>query len=65
MQTTFGILYRHGASAVLNGPEHSYEQFRKQGEHGKAVDDGIRLFVASTGEARLTEAARTAARRAC
>jgi hypothetical protein len=54
MKTTFGILYRHGASVLLNGHEHNYEQFRKQDENGKAVDDGIRLFVVGTGGAGLT-----------
>jgi hypothetical protein len=55
MKTTFGILYRHGASVVLNGHEHNLEQFRKQDEHGKTADDGIRLFVVGTGGAGLTE----------
>jgi hypothetical protein len=55
MQKTFGMLHQHGASVVLAGHEHSYEQFHKQDADGKAADDGIRLFVVGTGGALLTE----------
>jgi hypothetical protein len=55
MHTTFNILYHRGASVVLSGHEHSYEQFRKQDADGNAVDDGIRLFVVGTGGSNLTE----------
>jgi hypothetical protein len=54
MQNTFGILYRHGASVVLNGHEHNFEQFRPQNAEGKPVGDGVRLFVVGTGGKQLT-----------
>jgi len=55
MLRTFSLLYGHGASAVLTGHEHSYEQFRPQNPDGKSVADGLRLFVIGTGGALLTE----------
>jgi hypothetical protein len=55
MQKTFSLLHQHGASVVLAGHEHSYEQFHKQDADGKAADDGIRLFVVGTGGSLLTE----------
>lgn len=54
MKTTFDLLHRHGASVVLNGHEHNYEQFRPQNAEGKPVDDGVRLFVVGTGGKQLT-----------
>jgi hypothetical protein len=54
MQKTFGILYGHGASVVLNGHEHNYEQFHPQNAEGKRVGDGVRLFVVGTGGKQLT-----------
>jgi acid phosphatase type 7 len=55
MQIPFNMLYRHGASVVLAGHEHSYEQFSPQDAEGKSVDDGIRLFVVGTGGSLLTQ----------
>jgi hypothetical protein len=54
MQKTFSLLYGHGASAVLNGHEHNYEQFHPQNDEGIPVDDGVRLFVVGTGGKQLT-----------
>jgi acid phosphatase type 7 len=54
MKDAFALLHGHGASVVLNGHEHSYEQFRPQNAAGKPVDDGVRLFVVGTGGKQLT-----------
>jgi 3',5'-cyclic AMP phosphodiesterase CpdA len=55
MQKAFRILYDHGATAVLAGHEHSYEQFTPQDADGNFKADGVRLFVVGTGGAGLTE----------
>lgn len=54
MQDAFAVLHRHGASVILNGHEHNYEQFRPQNAEGDPVDNGIRLFVVGTGGKQLT-----------
>jgi acid phosphatase type 7 len=54
MQTALGILYDHGASVVVAGHDHNYEQFKPHDANGNAKDDGIRSFVVGTGGALLT-----------
>jgi 3',5'-cyclic AMP phosphodiesterase CpdA len=54
MQAAFRVLHQHGATAVLAGHEHNYEQFTPQDADGKAAEDGVRLFVVGTGGAILT-----------
>jgi len=54
MQSVLKMLYEHGASVVLTGHDHNYEQFRPQNHDGIAKDDGIRLFVVGTGGSILT-----------
>ena len=46
-------LYAAGADIVLNGHEHNYQRYAKQGPDGLARADGIREFVAGTGGSRL------------
>jgi len=57
MQKAFEMLHRHGASVVLTGHDHNYEQFGPQTAKGNATAerDGIRLFVVGTGGSILTE----------
>jgi hypothetical protein len=55
MRKAFEILYDHGATAILAGHEHNYEQFLPQNPKGVRKDDGIRLFVVGTGGTNLTE----------
>jgi hypothetical protein len=57
MQRAFESLFRHGASVVLAGHDHNYEQFRPQDAQSRAKPDrqGIRLFVIGTGGSILTE----------
>ena len=54
MQGVLKMLYEHGASVVLTGHDHNYEQFNPQNHEGIAKDDGIRLFVVGTGGSGLT-----------
>jgi hypothetical protein len=54
MKNTFALLHRRGASVVLNGHEHGFEQFHPQNAEGKSVEEGIRLFVVGTGGKQLT-----------
>jgi hypothetical protein len=54
MQTAFRMLHDHGASVVLAGHDHDYEQFGPHDADGNAVPDGIRSFVVGTGS-NLTE----------
>ena len=54
MQNALQILYDHGASVVLNGHDHDYEQFAPHDAKGKAAADGFRSFVVGTGGANLT-----------
>jgi len=55
MQTSLRLLHKHGASVVLAGHDHNYEQFKPHDADGNAVADGIRSFVIGTGGAILTE----------
>ncbi len=55
MQKELGMLYRKGASIVLAGHDHDYEQFKRHDGEGKPADDGIRSFVVGTGGDGLTE----------
>ena len=55
MQKALRILYRHGASVVLAGHDHNYEQFSRHDAEGNAAKDGIRSFVVGTGGAPLTQ----------
>jgi hypothetical protein len=53
MGIAFGTLYDAGASVVLGGHDHDYEQFKPHDAKGNAVADGIRSFVVGTGGAPL------------
>jgi hypothetical protein len=55
MKWSFGILYKHGASVVLAGHDHNYEQFAPQDENAQSKGDGIRSFVVGTGGSTLTK----------
>ncbi|MCA0050647.1 metallophosphoesterase [Mesorhizobium sp. B283B1A] len=55
MQAIFRALYEHGASVVLSGHDHDYEQFAPHDADGKPAADGIRSFVVGTGGSRLTK----------
>ncbi len=46
---SYTILYQSGASLVLNGHDHDYEQFKPHNPDGKLADDGLRSFVIGTG----------------
>ena len=55
MQSVLEMLYQHGASVVLTGHDHNYEQFSPQNHEGVAKEeDGVRLFVVGTGGSGLT-----------
>ncbi len=55
MRDAFLKLYGHGASVVLAGHDHDYEQFSKHDVDGNARNDGIRSFVIGTGGTNLTQ----------
>jgi len=55
MQKALRILYRHGASVVLAGHDHNYEQFSRHDAEGNAAKDGIRSFVVGTGGSLLKQ----------
>ena len=55
MQKALQLLHMHGASVVLAGHDHDYEQFKPHDANGKAVKGGIRSFVVGTGGSLLTE----------
>lgn len=55
MQAELIMLYQHGASVVLNGHDHNYEQFHPHDGAGTATKLGIRAFVVGTGGAGLTQ----------
>jgi 3',5'-cyclic AMP phosphodiesterase CpdA len=55
MQAALRILYDNGASVVLAGHDHNYEQFSPHDPEGKPAQDGIRSFVVGTGGSLLTE----------
>jgi hypothetical protein len=46
---SYTMLYRSGASLVLNGHDHNYEQFKPHNPDGKFAEDGLRSFVIGTG----------------
>jgi hypothetical protein len=46
-------LYAAGVDVVLNGHEHNYQRYAKQGPDGLARADGIREFVVGTGGSRI------------
>ena len=49
MQAEFRMLQERGASVVLAGHDHDYEQFVRHDADGKPATDGIRSFVVGTG----------------
>jgi hypothetical protein len=49
MKHSYGRLYRAGASIVLAGHDHDYEQFLPHTDEGKPAADGLRSFVVGTG----------------
>ena len=49
MLHSYTLLYQSGASVVLNGHDHNYEQFLPHNHDGKRADDGLRSFVVGTG----------------
>jgi hypothetical protein len=56
MKGAFDILHSHGATVVLTGHDHNYEQFQPQNGKGELrKKDGIRLFVVGTGGSGLTQ----------
>jgi hypothetical protein len=58
MKSALEILYRNGASVVLAGHEHNYEQFKRHDADGKLRPKGglgLRSFVVGTGGTNLTE----------
>ncbi|MER9375490.1 metallophosphoesterase [Mesorhizobium sp. M0491] len=55
MQVVFRTLHEHGASVVLSGHDHDYEQFAPHDADGKPATDGIRSFVVGTGGSILTK----------
>lgn len=56
MHDALRALYKHGASVVLAGHDHDYEQFKRHDADGnEAKDDGIRSCVVGTGGSLLTE----------
>lgn len=46
---SYKLLYQTGASIVLNGHDHNYEQFVPHNPDGRRADDGLRSFVVGTG----------------
>jgi len=57
MKEAFRKLHEHGASVVVAGHEHVYEQFAPHDADGRAAADGIgiRSFVVGTGGTSLTK----------
>jgi len=55
MQDALRILYDHGASVVVAGHDHNYEQFARHDADGKPAVNGIRSFVVGTGGSILTQ----------
>jgi len=55
MQRAFALLDSYGATAVLSGHDHHYEQFSRQDVNGvkKEKPEGIRSFVIGTGGGSL------------
>jgi len=51
MVDIFQALYASGASLLLSGHDHSYEQFRRQDAMGNLDSNGLRSFVVGTGGA--------------
>jgi hypothetical protein len=51
MKPFWDILYLHGADLVLNGHEHVYERFAKQGSTEHADSKGVRQYTVGTGGA--------------
>jgi hypothetical protein len=49
MAAAFSLLEKHGASLVLTGHDHDFEQFGRQDLYGKKTQNGIRTFVIGTG----------------
>ncbi len=49
----YELAQKYGASVVLSGHDHHYEQFSKQTYHGQKSDAGIRSFVVGTGGGKL------------
>ncbi len=49
MDRAYRLLYEHGATLILAGHDHSFEQFGRQNSAGKNSEDGIRSFVIGTG----------------
>ena len=49
MERAYRLLYEHGATLILTGHDHSFEQFGRQDSAGKKREDGIRSFVVGTG----------------
>lgn len=51
MVDILNVLHAHGASLLLSGHDHGYEQFKRQDATGTAVNDGLRSFIVGTGGA--------------
>jgi hypothetical protein len=49
MEPAYRVLYDHGATLILAGHDHSFEQFARQDAAGTKKSDGVRSFVIGTG----------------
>jgi acid phosphatase type 7 len=47
------LLAQHGASLIINGHDHNYEELTPHDENGRADPQGIRSFVVGTGGRKL------------
>jgi hypothetical protein len=59
MVEAFGILKRAGASVVLSGHDHDFEQFARHDEAGHRDAQGVRSFVVGTGGGQASEVENT------
>jgi hypothetical protein len=51
MEEAFRMLHASGASLLLSGHDHHYEEFAPQDADGNAVSNGLRSFIVGTGGA--------------
>jgi hypothetical protein len=49
MVDAFRTLHAHGASLLLSGHDHQFEQFKRQDADRNVVADGLRSFIVGTG----------------
>ena len=58
MQEAYKILYEQGASVVLTGHDHHYEQFKRLDADARESQKGVRSFIVGTGGSPLYQAKR-------